>query len=90
MIRDPIIDRIGSIICDFVEIIRGEDDFDIKRATRVQSKKYFELTKSDFVSVKCWTNEHEYEQFSSFLYFDYGILILFFIVTVSENTGMAY
>lgn len=62
MIRNPIIDRIGLIVCDFVEIVRDEDDFSIKRATKVQSTKYFELTKSDFVSVKCWTNEHKYEQ----------------------------
>lgn len=58
-IRDSIIDRLGPISCDFVEIVRPDNDFEVERAPKFRSKKWFELKKSDFVSVKCWTDDHK-------------------------------
>lgn len=59
-VQDSIVDRLGPISCDFVEIVRPDNDFDIERSPKVRSKKYFELENSDFVSVKCWTDDHKY------------------------------
>lgn len=52
-----IVDRIGPLSCDFYEIVRGENDFDIVRSQRVRTTEVYELIESDFVSVKCWTDE---------------------------------
>lgn len=53
------VDRLGPITCDFAEIVRAENDFDVVRASRVTSKEFYELIKSDFVGVKCWTDDRE-------------------------------
>lgn len=57
-IRNEIIDRFGPISCDFSEIIRSKDDSTFTKSQRVRSKTTFELINSDFVSVKCWTDEY--------------------------------
>lgn len=59
-IENSIIDRLGPITCYFTEILRPENDFDVELAPRVTSKEFYELKKSDFVSVKCWTDDREY------------------------------
>lgn len=51
----------GPITCDFVEMTRPDNDFEVEPTLRTQSKKHFELTKSDFVSVKCSTDDHKYQ-----------------------------
>lgn len=58
-IENSIIDRLGPISCYFYEVLRPENDFDIEFAQKVTSKEFYELKKSDFVSVKCWTDERE-------------------------------
>lgn len=57
LIVRSIVDRIGPLSCDFFEIVRGDDDFDIVRSQRVRTTDVYELIESDFVSVKCWTDE---------------------------------
>lgn len=56
-IERTIVDRLGPISCDFSEIVRGANDFDIVRSQRVRKTDEYELIESDFVSVKCWTDE---------------------------------
>lgn len=58
-IENSIIDRLGSITCDFVEILRPENDFEVEQSTRVRSKEFYELKKSDFLRAKCWTDDRE-------------------------------
>lgn len=58
-IENAIIDRLGTITCDFVEILRPENDFDIEIAPKVRTKEFYELKKSDFVRAKCWTDDQE-------------------------------
>lgn len=58
-IENSIIDRLGPITCDFVEILRPENDFDVEQTARVRSKEFYELKKSDFVRAKCWTDDRE-------------------------------
>lgn len=58
-IENSIIDRLGAITCDFVEILRPDNDFDIEISTKTRSKEFYELKKSDFVRVKCWTDDQE-------------------------------
>lgn len=53
-----IVDRLGPITCHFIEIIRSDDDFYVERGDRVTVKTCFELTKSDFVRVSCWTEDN--------------------------------
>ncbi|XP_031634268.1 uncharacterized protein LOC116347703 [Contarinia nasturtii] len=62
-IENSIIDRLGPITCDFIEIIRPDNDFDVELAQRVRSKEFYELKKSDFVRVKCWTDERDNRQY---------------------------
>lgn len=56
-IEHSIVDRLGPISCDFSEIIREKNDFDVVRSARVHAVDTYELIDSDFVSVKCWTDE---------------------------------
>lgn len=56
-IERSIVDRIGPISCDFSEIGRGDNDYDIVRSQRVRTTEVYEVIESDFVSVKCWTDE---------------------------------
>lgn len=58
-IEIAIVDRLGPITCYFREIVRPENDFEIEYAQRVTSREFYELKKSDFVSVKCWTDDFE-------------------------------
>lgn len=55
-ISKKIVDRLGHITCDFTEIIRTDNDFDVIRVRSTRSKDDYELIESDFVSVKCWTD----------------------------------
>lgn len=57
LIERSIVDRLGAISCDFSEIVRGDNDFEIVRTQRVRTTDLYELIVSDFVSVKCWTDE---------------------------------
>lgn len=58
-IEIAIVDRLGPITCYFREVLRAENDFEVEIAQRVTSREFFELKKSDFVSVKCWTDDME-------------------------------
>lgn len=58
-VENAVVDRLGPITCDFSEILRLDNDFDVARAARVTSKEFYELKKSDFVGVKCWTDDRE-------------------------------
>lgn len=57
-IQNSIVDRFGMISCDFTSIVRGDDDYEITTTKRVRSKRYFEMIESDFVGVKCWTDQY--------------------------------
>lgn len=64
-IQNAIVDRLGMITCDFTSIVRGNNDFDIENGERVRSKGRFEMIQSDFVSVKCWTDDPRNRQYWS-------------------------
>lgn len=56
-IQSSIVDRFGMVTCDFIPIFRGDNDYVINQSKRVRSKRHFQMVDTDFVGVKCWTDE---------------------------------
>lgn len=55
-VKKSVIDKKGSINCDFTDIIRADNDFKWQYGDTTKSVSTYELQKSDFARVQCYAN----------------------------------